>query len=432
MFLRIIPPFQSPDEFDHVKRAYMLSRGVFFLETRKGESTGGMVDTALLNFMEKFTNLPFKPLNKINREETSSASTIRWSGLETYSTAPGTGYYFPLIYTPQAIGLFVGRTLNLTVYSSYQLARTCNIAVSLALLWIAFSYWPCSPLLAALLILPMSLFQLTSACIDYTSISLTALLISIFLYISDSAKDEKEKLFYIMTFLISVISSCRLQMLPVFALVIMSCFNPFRWRKMLFGFFSLVGVLYWTLYSIVNTADLRVSQDASKVDIIFFYLNNPVKFIAVLCNTLSSRELISWYTSGLLGRLGWLDIAFSDSQYIFLLICLSLTIVLSISIKTFASMKIERFLILLASIVSIFIVFASMLIGWSKHPAQIISGVQGRYFTLPFILFSFSISSTWKGHDSIYRRIGLSLNAVFIIFAALVMPIAIIYRYYLG
>src|SRR6185295_8305915 len=40
LFGELTPPFQSPDEFNHIKRAYLLSKGVIAVGSR-GTQTGG-------------------------------------------------------------------------------------------------------------------------------------------------------------------------------------------------------------------------------------------------------------------------------------------------------------------------------------------------------------------------------------------------------
>ena len=45
----LIPPFQSPDEFNHLKRAYLLSKGDIFLKS-KDHPTGGNSDPGLLDY----------------------------------------------------------------------------------------------------------------------------------------------------------------------------------------------------------------------------------------------------------------------------------------------------------------------------------------------------------------------------------------------
>ena len=44
----LIPSFMSPDEVDHLKRAYWLSQGKILLDTPPGQSSGGMSIAASL------------------------------------------------------------------------------------------------------------------------------------------------------------------------------------------------------------------------------------------------------------------------------------------------------------------------------------------------------------------------------------------------
>ena len=47
----LIPPFQSPDEDVHVKRAYLLGHGQVWLSTPANSPTGGLIDQGLLQLM---------------------------------------------------------------------------------------------------------------------------------------------------------------------------------------------------------------------------------------------------------------------------------------------------------------------------------------------------------------------------------------------
>lgn len=38
----VIPPLMSPDEQDHIERAYLLGKGVFLLDQPEGMSSGGI------------------------------------------------------------------------------------------------------------------------------------------------------------------------------------------------------------------------------------------------------------------------------------------------------------------------------------------------------------------------------------------------------
>src|SRR5688500_16538896 len=75
---RLVPPFQSPDEFNHLKRAYLLSRGQVFLETTEGQS-GGAIDGGLLDYMNMFGRMPFSYEAKVTQKLLRDSKSIAWT-----------------------------------------------------------------------------------------------------------------------------------------------------------------------------------------------------------------------------------------------------------------------------------------------------------------------------------------------------------------
>ena len=74
----LIPPFQSPDEFNHLKRAYLLSKGYVFLN-KMNNGTGGYIDTGLLEYMKLFEGIHFKYDKKLyNRIFVFVANKMEW------------------------------------------------------------------------------------------------------------------------------------------------------------------------------------------------------------------------------------------------------------------------------------------------------------------------------------------------------------------
>ncbi len=142
IFSVLIPPFQSPDEMDHIKRAYLLSKGVIILDTQKGTDSGGMIDSGLASYFNAHLPLIGNPVRKWSAEEAEFARNIRWTGSKEFSYAPGAAYYFPVIYAPQALGFMVGEQMGLTNHVSYLLARFL-VLVSIAVILIAaFRIYP--------------------------------------------------------------------------------------------------------------------------------------------------------------------------------------------------------------------------------------------------------------------------------------------------
>src|SRR5688572_14069951 len=83
-FSSLIPPFQSPDEQDHLKRAYFLSKGRIAMVTPSGQSTGGLIDTGLHSYIASFHYITGNQFKKLTAGVQQKAELIRWSGEETF------------------------------------------------------------------------------------------------------------------------------------------------------------------------------------------------------------------------------------------------------------------------------------------------------------------------------------------------------------
>ena len=188
-FSTVIPPFQSPDEFDHIKRAYLLTTGTIIARSQEGRSSGGMIDAGLATYISAYKVLKFRPDRKLSAEDLAAASDIQWTDYRVFSSLPGISYYFPVIYAPQAIGLALGERLKLSVDTSYRMARFFVLLSIAVILLIAFRLYPGNPLTIALLILPMTVFQLSSASLDGISIAVAILAIAAFLRITAEKQD---------------------------------------------------------------------------------------------------------------------------------------------------------------------------------------------------------------------------------------------------
>src|SRR5690606_15074305 len=75
----IIPPFQTADEDDHFKRAYMLSTGDLMLASPAGKSSGGYIDKGLISLLDLYKNFHFKPWLKVTSELEVKKHIPQWS-----------------------------------------------------------------------------------------------------------------------------------------------------------------------------------------------------------------------------------------------------------------------------------------------------------------------------------------------------------------
>jgi uncharacterized membrane protein len=431
-FSALIPPLQSPDEIDHIKRAYLLSEGRIILGAppEGSKTSGGMIDSGLSTYFDAYAVLIFKPDRKLSADEINMAKSIKWTGIKKFSGAPGTGFYFPIIYMPQAIGLKIGEILGLTIDTSYLLARFMALASIAVILFAAFNVCTVNPLTIALLIIPMSVFQFSSASLDGVSTALAVFSIATFLRISDKKTNASPWLFYALTLSVALVATSRAHLLPLLALVLVASFYLQK-KKFFYVFaFALFFVLAWTVIASKTTVGFSDIVGASTASVALFYIKNPLAFFNVLITTLSS-DLIVFYRESFLGILGWLDTRFSPETYNSLFKCIFWIGLLSVSVKNLKTDWIPRLVLLFSAFASILLIFFALLITWNHHPASLIQGVQGRYLLVPMIMIAYAISGGLNLYEGIFRKTALLLVILLGAFTIYSTPRLLIKRYYM-
>jgi uncharacterized membrane protein len=430
MLSSIIPPFQSPDEFDHIKRAYLLSKGQFTLVSPPNTSSGGYIDNGLLQYMDGFTHLPFEEKHTVARETIEHARQSRWQHTTNFSIAPGTGYYFPLVYLPQAAGLLIGQALDLSVDLSYRLARLLALSATLGMLFFAARIYPTNFLTLALLALPMTVFQMVSATLDGTTTALAILCISLFMRACDRSMAYPKWMSWLLGLALLLLVNSRIHLLPLLALPLV--IYVFRKRALDLALCAALtlAALAWLFIAMRYTIDLRVARSATLGQIVGYYLGHPLAFPSVLWATLMDSEIRQSYQQTFVGKLGWLDLQFHDWFYnLSLLFCAAMG-ALSVQWSTLRQdWRVRAFLLACAGI-SLLLVFFLLLVTWSKHPAAVIEGVQGRYFLVPCILLAYALKGQATLVSGNRRIMGLSLLYLYLLMLSIVLPQELIYRYF--
>jgi len=411
----IIPPFMSPDEVDHVKRAYWLSEGNFLLDTPPGQSSGGLVDSGLLDYMNGYYLTFMKDRqHKVTTEDLQNADSKRWSGISEFTPAPGTGYYFPAIYLPQAMALTLGKHLNLSIDTSYKLARLLALLTSIALLLFALSIYETSPLALALLALPMTIFQFSSASLDGISNSLAVLAISLFMRIAQDGPQTKKWIPSILSLSLFLLISSRVHLLPMLALPFIAFFYTKHKSTIWGATLSTLATITWLAIAIKYTVDTRVTTGAPTGDIILYYIQHPLSFFQVVIATISKPEIQGFYYQSFIGNLGWLDTPFTSATYILLSAILLGVAISTIKPSTLKEQRISRLLLTICATCSVLLVFFALLITYNPHPATFIQGVQGRYFLVPMLMLAYAISGVHRGQTNFRRAIGFFFLIIFI------------------
>lgn len=386
-----IPPFSSLDEFTHIKRAYQLSRGDVIPKTIDGVE-GGYVDEGLIEFMSYFDRMPFHYDRKVDQQTLRASRRVQWSHTTRFSEFPNTVTYFPLIYLPQALALLTGRKCGLSVSDSYYLARLFSLVATLALMLSAFSIYPVSPVVAALFLIPMTLFQLSSASLDAVAFGLMTLSCSIFMRsVTEERFSDFRPQAALFLCLLALITS-RPNLLPLALLPAVS-FVRYRRRYLLFSSTVLFCAwVSWIACVKFTVPELGPPQELTSGQIEYYYITHPIALVRVLFATVGTRDALSGYWASFVGTLGWDDSISPGMEIPFGILILVLA-AMSLQRKRAGLLSAEALSLDVIALSSVLLMLLMELATWTHHPADVIYGVQGRYFFPVLVLLSFSLLS---------------------------------------
>lgn len=425
----IVPPFQSPDEFDHVERAYALSDGQWRLEAPQGRFSGVRVDTGLLEYMAVFEDLPFHPEARLDRERFAESSGIAFSGVQIFSVAPGTGFYLPLIYLPQASAIWLGRSAGASVEATYRLARLLAGLVAALMVFEALRRWRPSALSMVMLLAPMSVFQWAGAGIDALSIGASMLAMALWLESVDSKRAPGVGRIVAVSVLVIAVVGSRIQLAPLL-LVPLAMMRPWTVRRAALGLLPGLVITAWVVFALAST---RFPQLAgmSAVDKLLAYASEPSRLVEVLWTTASTPSVIEFYWRSFVGVLGWLDTPLDDAVYVTWALLMAMALAWTLAIADWSRFAWPNLLMLVMGCASAALVPLLLLLMWTPFDAAVVDGVQGRYFLLPMLLLSMALPGGRRGQGQRVEQCTTGIfTAVVAVYSLAVALPALVYRYY--
>jgi uncharacterized membrane protein len=448
----LIPPMQSPDEDSHIKRAYLISQGELLLKSMppspervledeqsvqynkrardNGGRIGGAIDLELSDFITAHLTLAREASKRFSAEEEDLIAEKAWRGIRSFQSLPGTGYYFPLIYAPQAVGLAVGQWFDFSVQHSYDLAKALTLLACFGLLGSALSLFKPNPFVAAIVLLPMSLFQLLSPTIDGLTTSMAVLTVSLFMVSMDRSNKRTPVWSWGLAVCVFLLATSRTHLLPLLALPFYIAWQRKSRLDFYLGCFIAVAALGWVLFALQTTNDPRILRNHTTTQLLLQYSGDPAAFFKIVWLSLANEEILAFYNRSFIGVLGWLDTYLMENFYPTLWAGLAICALMSVSISSLHEDWDVRLLLIGLGIVCTGLVFLALLVTWTPHPATVIKGVQGRYFLVPLILMAYAIS----GYETQLRPLRKWINtlavAVFALTSATALMIALWGRYH--
>ncbi|QDE38497.1 DUF2142 domain-containing protein [Luteibacter pinisoli] len=426
----LMPPFSAPDEFDHIKRAYMFGQGQLLLHSQSGSPSGGYVDSGLVDFMDAFGALPGHNAQKISGAELDHAGAIAWTGTDRFVTPVGTSYYFPALYAPQAIGLSTGKALGLSVNKSYRLARLFALVTCLLLLAFACRIFPPPPAVMAVLVLPMNLFLFASPSLDGMTTATAAVALAAFMRLATERQASPSWVFWVFAVALLLVGACRANAAP-FLLLPFVVWWFMRDRRSLAVAVALgVAVVGWTLFTMKYTVYPPGARHIDHTARLASYIIHPGRFFSILYATLADPGVRGYYISSFIGALGWLDTSLPVASYRIFGILFLIAFAFSFSRDAIVEHRLARGVLVLCAIATLLMTYLAMLVQWTIGDSPIIQGVQGRYFMIPALAIAFAFGGDYLPRASVPHRIGIAAAGLILLLAAYLTPQTVAMRYF--
>lgn len=400
LFILLIPPFQTPDEDSHFKRAYVISEGKFFPEVEKGKAgyyfsreIGEYIDKNQSNIGKLDSKYTFSEI--ISKEQQPVVYNDKeFTQFATMNTV-WIGHVIP------ALGIFIGRLVSVlagrepSVLFLLYFARAANLLFYVACVSFSIRLTPILKRTFCMIgLIPMALYIACSPSYDTLLLGATFVFsaLTFHLLLDPEAKLQGKHLlvYSIIAYLYVIL---KIVYLPLFALLL---FLPKKQYKK-WEFLKKVGIfiaLFVGIYLLMKLPTFfmeRVSAGGNPRagEQIRYVLTHPRDYLYILYTTV--KKLRGYYVASTIGLFGLVDTRMPDIFiYAYLFFALFFGAVEVNEKEDLPVRWYHRAVVLFAVLSGVFGIYLAMYLFWTAVipgggvGAPWIEGVQGRYF-IPFL-----------------------------------------------
>jgi uncharacterized membrane protein len=424
----IIPPFQSPDEYNHFFRAWQVSEGCLLPEKTSDARLGGYLPQSLDNLKNSFLYLKNNYAAKTTKSAILASLYLPLnSSLRIFIDFPNTAIYAPTAYFPQSIGIFIGRFLGFSPLLIFYLARWTNLLFWILIVYHSIKLMPFHKwTLFFCALLPASLVIATSLNADVSTNAFCFWLIANFLQNVNNfvgvllvmLVTTINKLVYAPFLLLCNISISRT---TTYQRIFVSLSSAVLITLVIWGFISKTLFVpyenYHPVYRDLQTLNENVNADKQMV----FIIENPFKFTKIVLQ--SFVQSLPSTSAHLVGKFGW------EKNYLpsFGIIMLWLGLISLIFFQKNPLSKRDRLWIFCCILSCLMFFSITMYALWCPVGSPILSNLQGRYF-FPLLPLAILVSGNFKIRCS-QNWIIYSNLLIWMVFN-IIMLFSILNRYY--
>lgn len=404
--LFINPPLQAPDEPVHLYNVINLSQNGF--------NSDKLID---INVPQNFYCINYSSVQGLNRvvdlndisnciKEDKNLKVNNYFGTNSLVGISFLGYSSQAIFV-KIIDYFSNSPLLI-----FNAARIGNLIVAFVFLYFAVKITPKYKSLFIIIVsLPMFIQQISSVSYDAILNSISLLYCAFVLRKIFDKSNITFKDIIIPSFCILILFTVK----QVYSfLVVMLLFIPkerFKGSLKKFLYFVVISLVAFLGYYLISKVFFAVAGDGGVNKQMQYLLANPTKLFPITFNTIKRN---TWfYLSGIVGYFDWFEFTISNFTifvylFVFIYICLSEN---SIFERKFSLKWIS---LLIAVLLSVIAIFASMYFFWSSYKLNYVDGVQGRYFIALLFPIGLLIMPKKKKFNFSYQFIYSFCNIVLI------------------
>ncbi len=400
-FLFATPPLDIPQEARHFARAYMISEGRLLVPSADVRG-GATIPRSLVVLHHRVPHsgpgqrpVVHDPREVVKLLQVPLAPQDRVL-LKSHSL------YSPLAYAPQALGVFVGRQLELPAVALLYLGRLANLLVWIAVVRIAIRIVPVRRwALFMLMLLPMSLYQAASMSADTPTNAVAVLFVAWVQRLACVPGSPPSSAgIAALAGLAALLGLTKPGYWPLALAVLV--IPPTRFRgKVRYAVASVLVVAAAVVPSILWLLHVRTAAPpAPGVDFtgqLAFIVNESSTYIDILIAT--TFKHIGIYFRTFVGILGHVNVLLPGALYV-----ACATALLAVAVTDGgdpAELNVARRAVLLSLFaLAVASVMTMAYLGWNPVAAGTVRGVQGRYF-LPLALLPLAAlpSRHWGSFD---------------------------------
>lgn len=313
-----------------------------------------------------------------------------------------------VVYWPQGLGIFLGRTFNFSIYGVILMGRIFNLLAYMGLAYAAVRFMPFyKNLMAMLAVMPLSIYQASSLSQDAVLNGAGFLFVALCCYY---AFDEKVKLNWKKTLLLGVLLLTMLLSKYVYAclglLVFMIPKDKFNsrkdyWKSFVIALLPLTiigGYVIFQLSSGISGLQAGAGDGADTMTQMQYLKTYPIAAVKVIISTLIVNLNDYLQQLNILGSMNYPLTLLAVIEPCFLL---GVGLLDGQEVRDRIKIK-HRILILLAFVITFAAIMIGLYIGDGiANPvgSSVINGIQGRYFILMLILPFLALGSDHVKQD---------------------------------